>query len=952
MVSRRMRFDSARHTGAGQAGGPFVGRSAELRELSTLASTVAGGGPAGAVVVGTPGLGKSRLLAEVVRTLEWPCLRIQGYQNARDIALGAAGRLLRELSRVPRVGERLEALLVGEAGRPMAPEFVRLFEVAFRCVLEVGPLGIVADDLQWTDRETLSLLHYLVVAANSAGVPTFVLCASRPAPRSTSFAAQCADAFPADRFTQIELGPLDESDGVQLLNTLAPGLGSSGATELWRRASGSPFWMTALAADHASADDARHRSPQYVIRARCANLGTDPAALFALLLVAAQPLSVDGIGELLGWPDDRVSGAAVELVNRALVLQDGSTVSIAHDLIRETASRELAEDDRVRMHSRLARWLEASAGENVRQLSRALEHRVASGFDGYDLALRIVRSPQRRLVGNEGLIMLGQIADAAGGAQGQALQEQVAVLAVEIGSWATALERWSVLADRADSRAERARAALAAAGAALKLGRSFDVHAYAATVREQAAGDPVLSIEADCMDAQSLLWLEGLVGEAQPLVDHAMAAAKGLVEGTGGTAALGDRESAAYVRAVRVNLDAAIRRADASTVRQCAELIQRAARDPAEVLAAASDGVFSMLQFEGLPRSAEPRAKRALEESRRLTMPSLEVEATHWVGWIAHHLGHLDEASDLLRQTVALAVRVGAPRRFTVPQLRAVLHAIEASRTDFPSNIKAIEGLIAAETDPHFRLVIRTLHIGLVGRFSVPGASELDSLTDAISVDAEVAGCGRCLWESTLQAAEASARTGSLAAAEDAVGRWDASHPDPRPGGPAARRAYVEALLTARRDPGASATLFARAAQAAESIGYRLMRLWIDLDAAAAVAHLDRKSAVGAFERAAHEAEEMGARSELQLAEARLRGLGVHTWRRGPTTSPVTLSRRERHIAEAVARGATNPEIASSLFLSRKTVERHVSHILAKLGARNRAELAALLAHKDEGSAG
>ena len=41
--------------------------------------------------------------------------------------------------------------------------------------------------------------------------------------------------------------------------------------------------------------------------------------------------------------------------------------------------------------------------------------------------------------------------------------------------------------------------------------------------------------------------------------------------------------------------------------------------------------------------------------------------------------------------------------------------------------------------------------------------------------------------------------------------------------------------------------------------------------------------------------------------------------------------------------GATNPEIATAVFLSRKTVERHVSNILAKLGLRNRAELAALM---------
>ena len=128
--------------------------------------------------------------------------------------------------------------------------------------------------------------------------------------------------------------------------------------------------------------------------------------------------------------------------------------------------------------------------------------------------------------------------------------------------------------------------------------------------------------------------------------------------------------------------------------------------------------------------------------------------------------------------------------------------------------------------------------------------------------------------------------------------------------------------------------------------------MWIDLDAAAALAQLDRAAAIKAYVRIAGQGEEMGARSELQLAEARLRGLGVHTWRRGPTTSAVTLSQRERDIADAVARGATNPEIAAALFLSRKTVERHVSHILAKLGARNRVELAGLLAHQVEGPAG
>ena len=926
-------------------GSPFVGRSAEMRVLSSLVATVMNGGPAGGMVIGTPGLGKSRLLSELVGAVDLRCVRIQGYQTARGTALAAAGGLLRELAGVPEFGDRLDGLLLGGVGVAVASPSIQLFEIAFRCVARIGPLGIVADDLQWIDRETLALLHYLVVGATSVGSPLFVVCAGRPAPESASFARQLAAALPAERFRQLELGALDERDGLELLTALAPALGPDRASKLWRSASGSPFWMTAFAADLASGQPVG-RSPQHLIDVLRANLSRDPTTVLALLVVAAQPMGVDGLGEVLGWPEERVTDAVSGLVDAALALEDSGRVWIAHDLIRETAWPELGDDQRRRMNSHLAGWLEASAGDDVPRLSRALEHRVASGLDAYDLALRIARSPQRRRVGADGLAVLAGIADSAAGEKAQALQREVAALAFEIGDWATAWERWSVLADRLPHGEEAASAALAAAAAALKLGRSFEVHALAGRARALDGGDPVFAIEADCVDAQSLLWLESRVDEAQPYIHRAMARAESLPNSPDDGVGLSDREAAAYVKALRARLDAAIRGADAGTVRHCAEMIQRLARDPGEVLAAASDGVFSMLQFEGLPRSAEPRAKRALEESRRLTMPGFEVEATHWAGWIAYHLGRLGEASATMAQAVALAERVGAPRRFTLPQLKAVLHGIEASRTDWQSNVEALGGLIATEPNPHFRLLMRTIHLGLVGRFAALGARDLDPLMDAMASDAEMAGCGRCLWESVLQGAEASARIGPVAVAEQALRRWDAAHTDLNSGGPAAHRAYVEALIASREDAGASIDLFARAARDAEDLGYRLMRLWIDFDSATTLARIDRRTAIEQLERVTHEAEEMGAASELQLATAALRRFGVHTWRRGPGVPLTTLTPREHEIAEAVAHGATNPEIANSLFLSRKTVERHVSNIFTKLNVRNRAELAAAMAQE------
>ncbi|MGD0553691.1 MAG: AAA family ATPase [Streptosporangiaceae bacterium] len=87
----------------------------------------------------------------------------------------------------------------------------------------------------------------------------------------------------------------------------------------------------------------------------------------------------------------------------------------------------------------------------------------------------------------------------------------------------------------------------------------------------------------------------------------------------------------------------------------------------------------------------------------------------------------------------------------------------------------------------------------------------------------------------------------------------------------------------------------------------------------------------------------LGAQWDAQRAVVRLRPYGVRRGRtpyqHRPTTGWDALTPTELKIAYLVAAGRSNPDIAGELYLSRNTVQTHVSHILAKLGARSRAEI-------------
>jgi DNA-binding NarL/FixJ family response regulator len=106
----------------------------------------------------------------------------------------------------------------------------------------------------------------------------------------------------------------------------------------------------------------------------------------------------------------------------------------------------------------------------------------------------------------------------------------------------------------------------------------------------------------------------------------------------------------------------------------------------------------------------------------------------------------------------------------------------------------------------------------------------------------------------------------------------------------------------------------------------------------------DVESAATWLERAESELAAMGAlrfRDEAARELRRLgRRVGARHRRAGGGSGLASLSGREREIAGLVARGRTNRQIASELFLSEKTIESHLSKVFSKLGVSGRVAVA------------
>jgi DNA-binding CsgD family transcriptional regulator len=907
----------------------FVGRRDELAELGEIAGAAKAGHVAAAVVVGDPGSGKTRLLAEAAEQAPLSNrFRVVGYEPERHVPFAAASDLLLALAAMAPAAHGLEALLfVDDREEAAALQPLRIFESAHRALRMVGPALILVDDVQWIDDLSLALCHYLVRAAHDRGEQLALIAGGRPSPALVSLGESLAQVVPPERLRRLELGPLASSEALELVGMLEPGFADAAARELVARSGGSPFWLEALVRTAGAEVDAGR-----LVTARLRGASGDAGGLLALLAVAGRPLTFGDAAELKGWDLSRVERAVRELVSRGVAVDSGGTLRLAHDLIRVAAAGEVPEEQRLDVHRQVGDWLTRRAGNDVRRLREALAHRHAAGLPSLDVVDRLVRSPQRTLIGEEGLALLVGIVDESEPSAQSVLMlnEQIAELASELARHDVALERNLLLAERWQDSLRRARALLDAARSAFALDDRDRASGYLARARAAHAGDELLDLEFDVQQAALDLWGAGPKERGRALAHETVALGRRLYQAD-------ERARRPYLEALRVEYEAAFQEDDLEAMARAADERAAVARGFDEQ--AHLTGLIASaraLQRAGRLDEALERIRYVWDEAERRVLPRLTLDAGYWLGALLLQRGSMTEAEEIVAETLELAARVGDEARGR--------HLIErvASEVDFHrGNWRAgVERLLAYArgASKHGRIELHqlaALWLALVGGQDL--REEVVAQVDAAHACAEVASCPRCATELRLVAADALARVGRRAEAAQSLEEWERLQAHPRPRDKLTRR-RVRALLAEGDGPG----LLESALHDAEEIGFALDALWTRIDLGTVLAETDRTRAKHVLKVAAETASAIGARTEQQVAEKRLRALGVRTWRRGPGSEPLT--ERERAVARLIAAGASNPEIAQELFLSRKTVERHVSNLFKKVGVRNRAELAARVA--------
>ena len=919
----------------------FVGRAEELAAIEELLADARRERRASALlVVGEPGMGKSRLLAEAEdRHRDGAILRFAGYEPESTVPLAAAAPLLRRIAAASE-DRNFHGLL--DAGADTGGlDAIRIFESVHRQLARLQPAALFVDDLQWVDPVSIALCHYLVRAIDGSGRGLALVAASRPAPVVEQLATSLATVVGEDRRpATLLLRPLDRAAGVRFVMDRTGSLQRREAVELWERSGGSPFWLDVLI-------DARGDETDIdaVVGSRIAALTADAKHLLTILAILGRPTDAIELERLVEWSGERTTTAIDAITRQGLAISSGGAIRLAHDLIRDSVVA-LTEPAMGRaLHGQIANVLERDAGEDAPRLLAVLEHRAAAGSFDPDLALRILGSTQRRLIGSDGV---RRIADSVREVDDNAMRVRVdaaaAGLADELGDQALALDLWSTVAGATTDDAIAARAEFGAASSAYHLGLRDDARHWLRRSRSRSARDAALDIASDALDARILLWLEHQTDEGRVVALRGVGRGREVV----GAGAPTRDERVANLDALIAAWEAAIQSEHVDEVLALADAALDASKAIGlrEVIEARSM-IGLALEYAADQHEAVATYRQVWDAAWRAVLPVEAVDVGYRLAAVLLDVLDLAEAARVSTETERLAARVGDQGRVR-DRTRLVTYQIAMVTADWQA---AVDGILAAgadEPDPHYGLRYPLAVAVWLARLGVHGDAALDNADSARRL-AVAAGCVACGRDTDVAIAEVYARFDRLSDARDALARWDAvGRPSWLESEWQRRRAGVlmdMAETSGALDVAGLESAMTRLRDDAEAEGFAFNALWTELDMGRLLAPHDRVRAAAAYRRAAERAGRAGATTIERIAEQGLRALGERTWRRGRAIDGSdalgALSAREREVAGFVAAGATNAEIATRLFLSPKTVEHHVSNALAKLGLHSRTELAA-----------
>jgi class 3 adenylate cyclase/tetratricopeptide (TPR) repeat protein len=406
-MRRRPQLVPPTGTSASSGSTPLVGRARELASAQAVFThTAAAREPHLLTVVGEAGIGKSRLVQELIGGLVDQALVLVGrclsygegiaFWPLREALTQAAGgesrdairTLLTHAEDADLAADVISSTLGLTPAEPVSEQVPWAFQRLLETPRRQRSMLLVIEDAHWAEDPLLELLEYLVRRLTA---PALVLCLARP---------ELLDRRPAwrgegERFSSLSLAPLDPDDARRLLGG-GEDVREDEATAILRAAEGNPLFVEQLLAMRADEGWARERIPvtiQSLLAARLDRLSRGERALIERAAVIGREFPAAAVTDLLS-PAEQSSAAEHlgALTTRGLIGPAESTLAgenqlgFRHILIRDVAYHSTAKALRADLHERFASWLERSVdgyGEFVGyHLEQAVRHRIELGDTG------------------------------------------------------------------------------------------------------------------------------------------------------------------------------------------------------------------------------------------------------------------------------------------------------------------------------------------------------------------------------------------------------------------------------------------------------------------------------------------------------------------------------------------------------------------------------------------